>query len=72
MVSLDPELQLLLVRKQFFDRNASLGTLEVAPDELLYISVRFRGDIAALQEIGLKVATTVGHIAYGVYESDPA
>jgi len=50
MGTLDTELDLLLARKEYFARNASAGTLEIAPDEPLFIAVRFTGEIAPLEK----------------------
>ena len=64
MATLDTELDLLLARKEYFARNASAGTLEIAPDEPLFIAVRFTGEIAPLEAAGFRLGNRVGHIAY--------
>jgi subtilisin family serine protease len=66
MATLDPELDLLLVEKEFYEKNPSAGKLPVGADDPLYISLKFSGEIEALKEAGLTVGTTVGDIAYGV------
>jgi subtilisin family serine protease len=65
MATLDTELESLLIRKEYFDKNPSAGRLEVGPDELLYISLRFHGDAAALAAAGLQLGSTIGSVAYG-------
>lgn len=65
MATLDAELHMLLVQKDFFEKNPSAGKLSVGPDEPLYIALRFNGDIANLAQAGFKLGTTVGPIAYG-------
>jgi len=66
MASLDTELDLLLVEKDYFEKNPSAGKVSIGPDDPLYIAVKFTGDVAALQRAGFQIASTVGHIAYGV------
>lgn len=65
MATLDADLEVLLVQKDFFERNPSAGRLSVGLDEPLYIALRFNGDVAALAPAGFKLGTTVGPIAYG-------
>src|SRR5437667_9443530 len=66
MASLDTELHLLLVRKDFFEKNPSAGKLSIGPDDPIYIAVQVSGDISALEQAGLTVGSTIGNIAYGV------
>lgn len=66
MAILDPELDILLATKAYYEQNPAEGSLLDSPDKPIYIAVQFTGDIAALQQIGFTVASTVGHIAYGV------
>ncbi len=56
MATLDTERDLLLARKEYFARNASAGTLDIAPDEPLYVAVRFTGDIAARSDFLRRVS----------------
>jgi hypothetical protein len=60
MAKLDGELQVLLIQKDFFPRNASAGHLPLGPEDPLYISVKFTGHIAALQHPGFQVASVKG------------
>jgi subtilisin family serine protease len=65
MARLDAELELLLIRKEIFDKDRSAARLEVGPDELIRVSVAFTGDITALQKAGLQVGSASARIAYG-------
>jgi subtilisin family serine protease len=65
MATLDAELELLLVRKEIFDKDPSAARLEVGPDELIRVSVVFSGDIAALEKAGLQVGSASARVAYG-------
>jgi len=65
MATLDAELELLLVRKEIFDKDPSAARLEVGPDELIRVSVVFSGDIAALENAGLQVGSASARVAYG-------
>lgn len=65
MAQLDPELKLLLAKKDFFERNPSRGTLGVSPDEKLFIAIKFRGDVEALEQAGFTLGNSVGNVAYG-------
>ena len=60
MATLDTELDLLLARKEYFARNASAGTLEIGPDEPLFIAVRFTGEITMFQKSFTKYYTDKG------------
>jgi len=60
MATLDTELDLPLARKDNFARNASAGNLGLAPDEPLYIAVRFTGEIAMFQKSFTKYYTDKG------------
>ncbi len=65
MATLDAELELLLVRKEIFDRDPSAARLDVAPDELIPVSVVFSGDIMTLEKAGLQVGSASARVAYG-------
>jgi subtilisin family serine protease len=65
MARLDAELELLLVRKEIFDKDPSAARLDVEPDELIPVSVVFSGDITALEQAGLQVSSASARIAYG-------
>ena len=56
---------MLLVQKEFFDKNPSKGRMTIGSDEPLYIAVKFTGDVAALISAGLKVGDIAGGFAYG-------
>jgi len=66
MAFLDPELNILLAKKAYDDENPSHQILDVLPEDPLYISVRFTGDIAALERAGFVVGSAAGNIAYGM------
>jgi subtilisin family serine protease len=66
MATLDPELDLLLVKKDFFEKNPSAGSLGFGLEEPLYIALKFDGDISALEQVGFKVGSVGKNIAYGV------
>jgi len=65
MAKLDAELDMLLARKEDFDRDPSAGRLEVAPDELIRVSIVFSGDIKELEKAGLQVGSASARVAYG-------
>jgi len=65
MAKLDGELQALLIQKDFFANNPAAGRLHVGPEEPLYISVKFSGDIAALQQAGFQVGSVGKVVAHG-------
>ena len=65
MANLDTELQMLLVRKEFFDQNPGSGQLEIGPNEPLFIALKFRGDVHALVAVGFQLGSVIGSIAYG-------
>jgi subtilisin family serine protease len=65
MATLDAELELLLVRKEIFDKDPSVARLEVLPDELIPVSIVFSGDITALEKAGLQVGSASARVAYG-------
>ena len=58
MANLDTELHLLLVKKDFFEKNPSAGKLSVGPDDPIYIALKFSGDISALKQAGFTVGST--------------
>jgi subtilisin family serine protease len=66
MADLDTELHLLLVKKDYFEKNPSAGKLSIGPDDPIYIALKFSGDISALKQAGFTVGSTIGNIAYGV------
>src|SRR5438094_6859830 len=65
MADLDTELRMLLVQKEFFDRNPTAGRVAIGPDEPLYVAVKFTGDVAALTGAGLKVGDIAAGFAFG-------
>ncbi len=65
MATLDPELQMLLARKEYFEKNPSSGQLGVAPDAPLFIALKFHGDVDALVALGFQLGSAVGSIAFG-------
>jgi len=65
MAILDAELQMLLARKEHFDKNPSSGPLDVRPDEPLFIAVKFHGDVNALVAVGFHLGSAIGSIAFG-------
>jgi len=64
MAILDAELQHLLISKDYFEKNPSHGSLSVAPDDPLYISFRFNGDIGNISIPGLTLGSIITNIAY--------
>jgi len=65
MATLDTELQMLLARKEYFEKNPSSGQLDVAPDDPLFIALKFHGDVDALVAVGFQLGSAVGSIAFG-------
>ena len=65
MADLETELQILLVQKEFADRDPSAGGPAIGANEPLFVAVRFTGEIAALQTAGLKVADVAAGFAFG-------
>jgi len=66
MVYVDPELNVLLAQKAYFEAHPSEGTLGISPDTQFYIALRFTGDLDALIQAGFTLGNSVGNIAYGV------
>jgi subtilisin family serine protease len=65
MAKLDAELEMLLARKEDFDRNPWTARLEMGPDELIRVSIVFSGDIQELEKAGLQVGSAGSGLAYG-------
>src|SRR5262245_4271248 len=65
MAILDTELQMLLARKEYFEKNPSSGQLDIGPDDPLFIAVKFHGDLGALVAVGFHLGSAIGSIAFG-------
>lgn len=65
MALLDPELDVLLATKARLDADPSAEILPAPADKEYFISLKFTGDIEALEQAGLSVGTRVGNVAYG-------
>ena len=65
MALLDPELDVLLATKARLDADPSAGTFPKPADKQYFISVKFTGNLAALEQVGFSVGSTVGNVAYG-------
>jgi subtilisin family serine protease len=66
MAYLDPELNVLLAQKEYFQQHPDEGTFTVSPDTQFYIALKFTGDLDALIQAGFTLGNSVGNIAYGV------
>jgi subtilisin family serine protease len=66
MARLDPELNVLLAQKAYFEEHPSEGTFAVSPDTQFYIALVFTGDLDALIKAGFALGNSVGNVAYGV------
>jgi subtilisin family serine protease len=66
MARLDPEFNVLLAQKAYFEEHPSEGTFAVSPDTQFYIALKFTGDLDALIQAGFTLGNSVGNIAYGV------
>lgn len=64
MAILDPELDTLLAQAAYYHEHPA-ETPAVGSDEPLYISLKFTGDIQALESSGFVVGSNAGQIAYG-------
>src|SRR6185295_10230617 len=64
MALLDPELDVLLAKKARLEAHPSEGTFSEPADKQYFISLKFTGDIEALEQAGLTVGSTVGDVAY--------
>jgi subtilisin family serine protease len=64
MAILDPELDTLLAQAAYYQEHPA-ETPAVGADETLYISIKFTGDIQALEASGFVVGSNAGQIAYG-------
>ena len=65
MAELDTELRTLLVQKEFFDKNPSAGRMAMPADKTFFVAVKFTGNLAELQNAGLKVAEVAVGFAFG-------
>lgn len=66
MAHLDPEFDVLLAQKAYFQQHPDEGTFTVNPDTQFFIAVRFTGDLDAILQAGLTLGNSIGNIAYGV------
>jgi hypothetical protein len=66
MAHLDPELNVLLAKKAYFEQHPDEGQFALSPDTPFYIALKFTGDLAALIAAGFTLGNSVGNIAYGV------
>jgi len=65
MAYLDTELNLLLAEKRYYEENPQKGKVPVSPDKILYISIKFNGDLKELEQIGFQTGNVVGNTAFG-------
>lgn len=63
--TLDTELRMLLVRKKLQDSNPSEPGPDVDPNKILYIALKYNGEIDALRNAGFVVGEDDGSIAFG-------
>jgi hypothetical protein len=67
---LDTELQLLLERKAYYEKNTEEARRSPSsvpdPKEVLNISVKFKGNIDQLKETGFQPGSVIGEIAFGI------
>ena len=66
MAILDPELSTLLAKAAHQREHPDQQVLNVRPEDPIYISLSFEGDIAALEQAGFVVGSAAGNIAYGM------
>ena len=70
MPRLDAELQLLLERKAYYEKNTEEARRSPSsvpdPKQLLNISVRFQGNLDELKELGFQPGSVIGQVAFGV------
>jgi len=70
MPRLDTELQLLLERKAYYEKNTEEARRSPSsvpdPKEVLNISVKFKGNIDQLKETGFQPGSVIGEIAFGI------
>lgn len=65
MAVLDPKLLLLLARRDYYASHPDEGDLSSEEDNIIYITIRFWGDILKIQQEGFVLANTIGDIAFG-------
>ncbi|TDW97490.1 S8 family serine peptidase [Dinghuibacter silviterrae] len=65
MANLDPSLALLLMEKERFEKNPSLGTHPVPDNQEISIGIAFTGDYANIAALGFRGRPTPSHTAFG-------
>ena len=65
MAELDTELRTLLVQKEFFAKNPSAGRMAMPADKTFFVAVKFTGNVAELQNAGLKIGEIAAGFAFG-------
>ncbi len=65
MAVLDPNLLLLLARRNYYASHPEEGDLSPEEGKIIYIIITFWGDILKIQQAGFDLADMVGNIAFG-------